>query len=67
MQRALLNEQYAAQVLPTVFAMIAPAHLDVQTKTRLHRLDRRQPEYLLLHTMIMLTHDQQVTTDFRRS
>ena len=65
LQRALLNAQYAAQVLPIVFAMIAPAHLDVQTNGRLHRLDRRQPEYLLLHTLIMLTHDQQVTVDIR--
>jgi len=60
LQRALINPQYAKQCLPNIYPLVAPASLDVQTQERLRRLDRRQPEYLLLQTMIALTHDQHV-------
>ena len=50
--RALQEPCFARTGLPAIFALLAPAALDVQTDGRLVRLERRQGEYWVLMLML---------------
>jgi len=52
LRRALVDAQYAAQSFGPIYALLAPESLSISVGERLVKLDRRQPEYLVLNLMI---------------
>ncbi len=52
LRRALADPQYAATSLGPIYSLLAPESLSISVGERLVKLDRRQPEYLVLNLMI---------------
>lgn len=52
LRRALADPQYAAKSFGPIYSLLAPESLSISVGERLVKLDRRQPEYLVLNLMI---------------
>jgi len=52
LRRALADAQYATRSFGAIYSLLAPESLSISVGERLVKLDRRQPEYLVLNLMI---------------
>ena len=52
LRRALADPQYAAKSFGAIHSLLAPESLSISVGERLVKLDRRQPEYLVLNLLL---------------